>query len=88
MIDKIIAEALGDLALQHLDLLAVEFDDVSGFQIYEVVVMSGRHFLIAGPAVPEVMTFQDVRRLEQPHRAVNRSDADPRIERRYGLSLP
>ena len=36
---QLVAEAFGDLALQGLDLLVDEFDDLAGGQVDEMVVM-------------------------------------------------
>ncbi len=59
MIDKIIAEVLGDLALQHLDLLAVEFDDGAGAAdaapgaLYDLAVAVGAKVALKDIGMPE-----------------------------------
>src|SRR6185312_9612880 len=76
MLDEPVAQALGDVALQLFDLLVAELDDAAGLQIDEVVVMIGRHLLVARAAVAEIMARQDVGLLEKPYRAVDGGDAD------------
>src|SRR5690242_9983290 len=76
MLDEPVAEALGDVALQLLDLLVAELDDAAGLEIDEVVMMIGRHLLVARPAVAEIVARQNVRLLEKTHGPVDGGDAD------------
>src|SRR5579884_2514390 len=78
--DEVVAELVGDDLLQLLDFLVAEFDDLTGLQIDQVVVMRTRHLFIARAAVAEIVPGEDVRLLEQPHGPVHRGDADMRID--------
>src|ERR1700730_4148264 len=80
MLDQPVAKPRRDVALQFLDLLVAELDDAAGLQVDEVVVMVGRHLLVARAPVAEIMARQDVRLLEQAHRAVHRGNADLGID--------
>src|SRR5271154_3356694 len=80
MIDQLIPEAGGHLVLKLFDVLVAELDDPPALEIDQVVVMIQRHFLITGGTLPEMMTREDVRLLEQPHRAIDGGDADLGIE--------
>src|SRR5229473_2740476 len=80
MLDEPVAQSLGDVALQLLDLLVAELDDAAGLQVDEMVVMVGRHLLVACAAVAEIMARQDVRLLEEAHGAVHGGDADLGID--------
>src|SRR5258708_2197898 len=79
MLDEPVAQSLGDVALQLLDLLVAELDDAASLQVDEVVVMVGRHLLVARASVAEIMARQDVGLLEPPHHAVSAAAPDPRV---------
>src|SRR5216684_933220 len=66
MLDEPVAQSLGD--------------DAAGLQVDEMVVMVGRHLLVARAAVAEIMARQDVRLLEEAHGAVHGGDADLGID--------
>ena len=72
---------VGDESLQLLDLLVAEFDDPAALQIDQVIVVVARHFLVARAAISEIVTSEDVGLFKQPHGAIDRGDADPRIDR-------
>src|SRR5215467_6047453 len=75
------AQVVTDLALQLLELFALELDHFAGFQVYEVVmVMILVDLFVSRAAVAELVPFDDVRFLEQAHGAVHRSDRDAWIE--------
>src|SRR5580658_3873162 len=76
VIDQSVAQPLGDVALQLLDILVAELDDAAGLEIDEMVVVVRRHLLVARPAVAEIMARQDACLLEEPHCAIDRGDAD------------
>src|SRR5262245_61186679 len=80
MVDELVAELGGYLALQLLDLLIAEFDDPPALHVDEVVVMLLAHFLVARAAGAEFMTLENVRLLEQPHRAIDSGQADTRVD--------
>ena len=80
MPDQIVAELVGDDLLQLLDLLVAEFDDPAALQIDQVIVVVARHFLIARAAVSEIVAGEDVGLFKQPHGAIDRGDADMRID--------
>src|SRR5262249_40438958 len=65
VIYQLVAELLGDLALQLLDRLVLELDDAAGLQVDEMVVVVARHLLVARAAIAEIMPGQDVRLLEE-----------------------
>src|ERR1700689_3812383 len=54
VIHQLVAQARGHFALQLLDLLVLEFDHPPALQIDQVVVMFGRHLLVARAAVAEI----------------------------------
>src|SRR3954449_12960478 len=76
MSDQLIAKFIGDDLLQTFDILVAKFDHATRVQVYEMIVMRARHFLVAGPAIAEIMPGNDARLFEQPHRPVNRGNAD------------
>ena len=72
---------LGDPALQLLQLLVDELDDVAGLDVDQMVVMGlGRRF-VAGAAVAEIVPLEDARFLEQADGAVDGGDRDAGIDR-------
>src|SRR5579862_197411 len=78
--DQVVAQLVGDDLLQLLDLLVAELDNPAALQIDQVIVMIARHFFIARAAVAEIVAGENIGLLEQPHRAVDRGDADPRVD--------
>src|SRR5438309_10854019 len=60
VIDQLVAELAGDEALQLLYLLVAELDDAAGLHVDQMVMMVGRHFLVARAAVPEIVARQDI----------------------------
>src|SRR5215472_13423227 len=81
MADEFVAELLGDNLLEAFDLLVAKFDHAAGLQIDQMVVMSARHFFVAGAAIAEIMTCQDARLFEQPHGPIDGRDANARVDR-------
>src|SRR5262245_60995437 len=79
--DQLVAELLGDRALQRLDLLFLELDDPAALDVDQMVVMLLRAFLVARAPVAEIVALENARLLEQPHGAINGRDRDARIER-------
>jgi hypothetical protein len=75
-----IAEPPGDLGLQPLDLLGLEFDHLAGAQVDQVVVMRVGDMLVARASLAEVMPLDDAGILEQLDRAVDGRDRDVRID--------
>src|SRR5215472_13437672 len=76
MADELVAEMLGDLALELLYFLVTKLDDPPALDVDEVVVMIGCRLLITGTAVAEIMARQDARLLEEAERAIDGGDAD------------
>ena len=64
MSDKFIAEFIGDDLLQTLDIFVAKFDHSTRLQVDEMVVMRARHFLVAGPAIAEIVPRNDARLFE------------------------
>ncbi len=79
MVDETVSELRGDFALQGLDFGALKFDDLAAFDIDQVVVMRFRHFLVARPAIAEIVPLQNIVRFEKPNRAIDRRDTDLRV---------
>jgi hypothetical protein len=65
VVDDVVAEFGGDLALEFLDLFRPEFGDLAGVEVDDVVVVGGVGDLVAGTAVFEgepqdnAFAFQD-----------------------------
>src|SRR5271154_2259900 len=59
VIHQLVTQTRGDLALQLLDLLVLEFDHPPALQIDQVIVVFGRHLLVARAAVAEIVAFED-----------------------------
>ena len=73
------SEILGDSLLQALDLLVLEFCDPPRLDVDQMVMVLVRDLLVTGAAISEVVSFQDVRRLEKTDRPINGGDADARV---------
>src|SRR5207302_2987704 len=80
MPDELVAELVGDDFLKLFDLLVAKFDDPAALQIDQMIVMIARHLFVTRAAVAEIMSRENVGLLEQPHRSIDRRDADPRID--------
>src|ERR1700756_3049339 len=78
MSDQFVAEFIGDDLLETFDIFVAKLDHSTRLQADEMVVMRARHFLVAGSAIAEIVARNDARLFEQPHRAVNRGNADVR----------
>lgn len=76
MVDQLEAELLGDLALQALDLLVAELDDLAGLHVDQVIVVGFRHFLVACATVAEVVALEDAGLFEQADGAIDGGDGD------------
>src|SRR3954447_9085258 len=81
MIDEAEAESGGDAALQFLELVVDELDDVAGLDVDQMVGMAFRGGFVAGAAVAEIVALEDARFLEQTDGAVDGGDGDARIDR-------
>ena len=55
VIDQLVAELAGDLALQPLDLLGLELDHLAAAQVDQVVVVRFRNLLVARAALAEIV---------------------------------
>src|ERR1700750_2553182 len=80
MSDQFISKLVRDDLLQALAILVAELNHAAGLQVYEMIVMGARHFLVARPTVPEIMPGENVRLLEQPNRAIHGRYTDVRID--------
>ena len=80
MADQLVAELLGDPVLQLFDHGILEFDDPARLDIDQMIVMVRRPFLVARPAVAEIMALENVRLFEQAHRPIDRRDRDLGID--------
>src|SRR6516164_937009 len=81
MADKFVAELIGNDLLQSFDLFVAEFDHPTGLQVDQMVVVSARHFLVAGAPIAEIVSSQNTRLFKQPHSPIHCSDTDARIDR-------
>ena len=81
MADEFVAELIGDYSLQSFDLFVAEFDHPTGLQVDQMVVVSARHFFVARASIAEVVAREDAGLFKQPHGAIDRSDANTRIDR-------
>src|SRR5690606_29173122 len=75
VIDQLEAELLGDAALQSLDLLVAELDDLAALHIDQVIVVMLGNLLVPGAPLAEVVSLEDVRLFEQAHGAIDGRDA-------------
>ncbi len=82
MVDEAIAQLLGDLALQRLELGVDEFDHLAGFDIDQMVMMRLGRGLVTGAAITEIVAVEDARFLKQANGAVDRGDGDLGVDRR------
>src|SRR6516165_7052399 len=81
MADEFVAELISDDFLQSFDLFVAEFDHPAGVQVDQMVVVSARHFLVAGAPIAEIVSSQNTRLFKQPHSSIHRSDTNARIDR-------
>src|SRR3954465_9511991 len=81
MVDQAEAELLRDPLLQCLELIVDEFDDITGLNVNQMVVMVlGRGF-VPGPAVAELVPLQDASLFEQANGTVDGRDRNVGIDR-------
>jgi len=80
MIDEAIAQAFGDLALQRFQFRVHEFDDLTGFDVYQVIVVRFRRCFVAGTPVAEIVTVQNAGFFEEAHGAIYCCDGDLGID--------
>src|SRR5476651_256517 len=85
MIDELEAQLFGDPALKPFDVLVAEFDDASGLDIDQVIVVRLRSLFVTRAAVAKIMALQNAGILEQLYRAIDRGDGDVRIDGRRAL---
>src|SRR4029077_14735825 len=57
MADQAVAQLLGDLALQGLDLLVLKFYDLAALHVDQMVMMGFRGLLVTGPALTEIVAL-------------------------------
>src|SRR6516162_9378530 len=81
MPDEFVTEFIGNNFLQSFDLLVTEFDHATGLQVDQMVVVSARHFLVAGAPMAEIVSRQNTGLFKQPHGPIDRGDADVWIDR-------
>src|SRR5271163_3160114 len=81
MANEFVAEFIGNDFLQSFDLFVAEFDHPARLQVDQMVVVSARHFLVAGAPIAEIVSSQNTRLFKQPHSPIHRSDTDVRIDR-------
>ena len=58
----------------------MKFDNPTGLQIDQMIVMCARHLFVARAPVAEIVARKDVGFFEQPHGAIYGSDADMRVD--------
>src|ERR1700676_5371412 len=80
MPNQIVAKLLGDEMLQLFYFIIAKLDDATALQVDEVVVMRAGHLLVTRAAIAKIVSGQYVSFFEKPDRAVNRGDADMRID--------
>lgn len=80
MVNEFEPQFTRDLALKPFDSFVVEFYDLAGFDVDQVVVMILAPLFVAGAAVAEFVALQDVRFLEQLESPVDRCNGDSRIQ--------
>ena len=71
MANNTIPELVGDLSLQSLDLLRMEFNQTSCSDIDQVVVVNCRRPFIAGPSIAELVPLDDAEFLEPLYGSIN-----------------
>src|SRR5215472_436761 len=81
MPDEFVAELIGNDLLQSFDLLVAEFYHSTGLQVDQMVMVSTRHFLVAGAPITEIVSCQNTGLFKQPHCPIYCGDADVRIDR-------
>jgi TusA-related sulfurtransferase len=77
--DQPIAGFFRDPALQFLDLVVVEFDDLAALDVDQVIMMLVRRFFVARAAVAEVVLGENAGFLKESHRPINRRNGNIRI---------
>src|ERR1043165_6490883 len=75
------AELLGDPALELLEILVDELDDVAGLDVDQMVVMGLAGGFVAGAAIAEIVPLEDSGLLEQADGAVDCGDRDAGVGR-------
>ena len=71
MVHKPVTVLAGYLFLKSLDFLTCKLDDITRFQVNQVVMMVFRHDFVSGPTIPEFMPFDDPCFLKQFYSPVN-----------------
>src|ERR1700730_18188020 len=79
--DQLVAEFIGDQSLQFLNVLVAELDHTTGLKVNQMVVVSARHFLIAGATISKIVPGENAGLFEQTNRAIDCCDADVRVDR-------
>ena len=59
MVDEPVTEPLGDFTLQGFDFSILEFDNLTAFDIDQMVVVRFRYFLVARPAIAKIVPIQN-----------------------------
>ena len=80
MVDQLVAELAGDLALQPLDLFGLELDDFAAAQVDQMIVMRLGDLLVARAALAKIMARDDAGILEQLDGAIDGRDRDVLVD--------
>src|SRR5262249_7805098 len=82
VVDQLVAELAGDLALQALDFFRLKLDDLAVAQIDQVIVMRLGALLVTRAALAEIMARDDPGILEQLDGTVDGRDRDVLVNAR------
>lgn len=85
VIDQPISELLRNLLLKNLYFRILEFDDLTGLDIDQMVVVRFRDFFVARSAVAEIVPVEDIVFLKQPHGPIDGRNAYFGIDFRRAL---
>ena len=61
MTNEFVAKLISDDFLKSFDLFVAEFDDPSGLQVNQMIMVRAWHFLVSRAAITEIMPRQDTR---------------------------
>src|SRR5579862_8421019 len=80
MPDQIVAELFGDEMLQLFYFIIAKLDHPAALQVDQVVVMRAGHLFVSRTAVAKIVPSQYVSLFKEAYGAINRGDADMRID--------
>ncbi len=83
VIDQPIAELLGNLPLQCLQLGIDEFDDLAGFDVDQVVVVRFGRGFIARAAIAEIVPVEDADSSAHLEKALKKQQQEEKARRSY-----